>query len=263
MCRCDLVSSRRERRWFRSLVLGLLTLTVLLAAAAVSLGQDDPPPAVLKPGDDLPGPFRPWTFSGKHVQTLRRRIIATIKETDDPALKDSKTKRAEAIKGMFHCPLSEHGLNPVAMIFVKGAQPSDNLIQLLTKLDEAVPRREKERLAVVVVFLDENIKDVTTDDQPRNDATAALEAKVGQFANVTAAVDSFEALKTLYKLNPEADVTLLLFDKLRVASVKTAMNPDLDEKAVNELVKQIEDRVTAGPPPSPVPLKRPPSLGEK
>src|SRR5262249_21358671 len=146
MCHC---APKRTHpiHWVRSALLGAAALAVVLTAAAVQRAQDDPPPAALKAGDDLPGPFRPWTFTGKYIETLRRRVLATITEKDDAAVKELKTKQAAAIVGMFHCPLSENGLNPTVLIFVKGTEPTDAQMQLLQKIDEMMPKHERVRAA--------------------------------------------------------------------------------------------------------------------
>jgi hypothetical protein len=264
MCRCVPTASRERSRPFRCLLLGVLALSVLLIAAAVHYGQE-PPPAALKPGDDLPGTFHPWAFTGKHVETLRRRILATIRDNDDALLKEEKKKRAAAITGAFHCPVSEQGLNPVVLIFVKGTNPSATLLQFLQKLDEAVVKHERERLAVAVVFLDENIKDVVKDDDPRTTAATALEPKLNPMTSITAGVDSFDALKDLYKLSPDSDITLVMYNKLKVVSVKALLNATFDDKAAEDELKDIETKLKGAPPTPAAPPKdkdRPP-LGEK
>jgi hypothetical protein len=256
MCHCE-PKPKPSRSLVRSAILIATALVVVLAAAAVPRAQDEPP-APLKPGDDVPGPFRPWAFTGKHVETLRRRILATIRETDDNEIKELKKKQAAAIQGMFHCPVSEHGLNPVVLVFVKGTTLSDTLLQLLQKLDEAVPRHERVRAAAAVVFLDEAIKDIVKDDDLRSAVTAALEPKLNPLANLTAAVDAFEPVQKQYRLNPETDITVLVCNKLKVVSIKSVMNRDLDDKGVEDLMKDIEEKLTAlgpKPPAEPKPPK--------
>jgi hypothetical protein len=240
----------------RTLALTFLVVTVVLAVALASRAADEPTP--LRVHDDVPGSFRPWAFTGKHIETLRRRILATIRTNDDALLKAQKENRAKALTGMFHCPLSENGLNPMVLLFVKGSEPTDAVLQLVQKLDEIVPKYEKERLGIVVVFLDMNIKDITLDDEARNAATRALEPKLAPFANVTAAVDGWESLKEQYKLNPDNDVTFVMSDKLRVGSIRLLANADLDAKGIETLVQHVEDKIK-----TPTKLKPPREIGEK
>lgn len=59
--------------------------------------------------------------------------------------------------GRFHCPVVEHGLNPVVLVFSRQEPPEDMdkpLAKLIKQLDEAVGKhRDLHRLGAAVVFL--------------------------------------------------------------------------------------------------------------
>src|SRR5262245_40989273 len=242
MCRCDLMPrnaktpSRRVRWW----LLTGLAFAAFLAAALAAKAADAPLPAGLKPGDDVPGPFRPWAFTGKHLETQKRRVLATIRDNDPDAIKELKKELAKDLKGSFHCPVSEHGLDPLVLVFVKGTDPSPGLLQLLQKLDEAVTRHERERLACAVVFLDSGIMDVARDHDKRTAAADALEPKLNPLKNLTASVDAYEGVQKQYKLNPEADVTVIMHDRLKVISARALLNAGLDDKGIEAVLKDVD-----------------------
>src|SRR5438132_5326782 len=86
--------------------------SVLLIAAAVVLAARalaaDPAPAADKPAE-LPGPFHPYNVTGD-----------------------------EKYRGTYHCLVSEHGLDPVVLVFVRGDEPCGEVKKLLAALDDAV-----------------------------------------------------------------------------------------------------------------------------
>ena len=206
----------------RSAALTLLTLTLALPLAADK--DDKPAPksdkaldAGLRPGkDEIGGPFRPYNVTGK-----------------------------EKYRGKFHCLVSEHGLDPVVLVFVRGVEPGDFVVDLLQKLDALAAKSERLRLAVVAVFLSDDVKDLVKDDAKREEAAGKVMEKVGKIEHVAAAVDVAADVKDAYKLNDDADVTVMLYNKFRVETNRAFAPGTLDEAAVGSVVDEITAKLDA------------------
>jgi hypothetical protein len=183
-------------------------MTILLIAAGP---QEKPAPqkGALKPGDELPDPFQPYNVNGK-------------------------------FKGRFHCLVCEHGLNPVAAVFVRGTDNLESVSPLLQALEAAVKNKknEKARLAAFAVFVDEKLADVVADDDRREEVAKSLDELAGKLDRVTLALESKANLEK-YRLDPDADVTILLYDKLKVIEVKPLPRAKLTKESVPTLVNDI------------------------
>src|SRR5262245_49832095 len=213
-----------SRRLPAALVLfaGLLLVCSLRAGDEPKADPEKPdaPPAKdkAKASDDLPGPFRPFNITGKAVD----RVNQEIRKFRKP---DDKDKAREPDRGTFHCLVSEHGLNPVVMVLVRGTAPSDALLDLLKKLDAAVEKNQNARLASFVVFLTEKmvndkILDLVEMDDEREQEVALIEARTknAELKNLAVALDVYPTIKELYKLEDQAEVTVLIYNKLKVLS---------------------------------------------
>src|SRR5437762_908713 len=77
-------------------------------------------PSLLKVGDDLPGSFNPYNATG-----LR--------------------------KGKYHCLISQHGLNPMVLIFVRTLDLGNAFKDLLRKIDSAIDKNPGIGLGGLVV----------------------------------------------------------------------------------------------------------------
>src|SRR5262249_24388654 len=99
-------------------------LTVFLAAPT-----DKPLEPGLAPGADLPGPFQPYAVTGKDLH-----------------------------RGKLHSSISEHGLDPTVLLFVRVID-AGSVNPLLQALEAAVMKYEKIRFGVVVVFISDDIQD--------------------------------------------------------------------------------------------------------
>src|SRR4051812_4973571 len=101
-----------------------LLAALLLVIASLTFAQDDkPPPPAIYPqaGSDIPGPFTSYMVTGRR-----------------------KTK--------FHCLVTEHALNPVVMVVMRGTELTPVRKYFLEKLDTAVHLNPNTRLAGFVVF---------------------------------------------------------------------------------------------------------------
>jgi hypothetical protein len=192
----------------------LLTLTAALALAAVLVAAPAAFQSGPKPGDTLPGPFRPYNVTGK-----------------------------ERHKGRFHCLVSEHGLNPVVLILVHGTNPSDKLLDLLKSLDETIQKNPVSRLAGFVVFLSDDLSDVVFEDDRRAALASEIEPKVAPHKSVAAALDSWAKVKEQYKLHDEAEVTVVLYNKLKVLSNHAFAAEGLNEDGVQAVLTDVNNRL--------------------
>jgi hypothetical protein len=211
----------------RSAVLFLLTLSLAVPAAAVASAadKDDKPAeksdksldAGLQPGkDEIGGPFLPYNVTGK-----------------------------EKHRGKFHSLVSEHGLDPVVLVFVRGVEPGDFVKDLLQKLDALAAKYEPLRLTVVAVFLTDDVKDLVKDDAKREEAAGKVMDTVGKLEHVAAALDVLPDVKDAYKLNDNAELTVMLYNKFRVETNRAFAAGTLDEAGVGSVVDEINRKLDA------------------
>ncbi|HJT76624.1 MAG TPA: hypothetical protein VJ739_05435, partial [Gemmataceae bacterium] len=186
----------------------VLTLAALLAPTAAARPAEPLDPG-LRPGkDDVPGPFHPYNVVGGH-------------------------------EGKFHSPLSEHGLNPTVLVFVRGTEPSAAVVDLLKKLDALVGRYPDLRAGALAVFLSDDITDLLGEDDKREAEAKALHDKTGDFKHVEVSLDVPADVKDAFKLNDNAEVTVLYCNKLHVEIARAFAKGALDAKAVQALVDEI------------------------
>jgi hypothetical protein len=194
----------------RCLAVSAIALFFILPA----VGQDKAAPKKggLNPGDEVPGTFEPYNVNGKY-------------------------------KGRFHCLVTQNGLNPVAALFVRGTDDLEALGTLLQKLDEAVKKNEKARLASFAVFVDEQLPDVVGDDDKRETVAKKLDDFGGKLDRVVLALANKGSLEK-YRLDPEAEITLVLYNKLKVVEVKTLAKGKLNKDTIAALVTDVVTKLT-------------------
>jgi hypothetical protein len=197
-------------------ILTVLSLIVVLAGNSFSRADDPPARPGLQPGDDLPGPFQPYNITGK-----------------------------EKHRGKFHCLVSENGLNPVVAVFVRGIDVSDPVLKLLEKLDEFIPRNERIRLGGFVVFMSEGLMDVVKEDDEREKESAELNEKINKLKYVAGALDSFSVVKPLYKLDDQAEVTVVLYNKYKVLLNRSFPKEGLKDEELQKLLTDLEAQLSA------------------
>jgi hypothetical protein len=190
--------------------------SLTLCALVCSLLAAEPLEPGLKPGDELPGPFHPFNITGK-----------------------------EKYQGKFHCLVSQHGLNPVVLVFVNREDASPGVVSLLKKLDTAVEKNQGVRLGSFAVFLTPNVKDLALEDEKRDTLAAALRDKFADMKNVAVALEVQNNVKEPYKLQPEAEVTVLLYSKYRVLASHAYRQGELTDEAINALMDEIGSKTSA------------------
>ncbi len=132
-------------------------------------------------------------------------------------------------RGQAHCFICEAADRPIVIVFARNL--SDPLGKLVHKIDKALARHKDAELRAWVTFL--------CDDQP------GLDPKVvdwGQRHAVgTVPLGVFEDLTgpPSYLLNREADVTVLLSVKQKVAANFAFRAGELDEAAIGEIMKAL------------------------
>jgi hypothetical protein len=198
----------------RRSLFGLLTLTTALAVAA---GQ---PPATkdtktppLTPGNDLPGSFHPYNATGPN-------------------------------KGRYHCLVTEHGLDPLVLVFARNLESADAngpVMELLTQLDLLIEKNPKARLAAVAVSLSDALPEVVGANVKSDEARQQI---AGRLENLAGARSLKFVVLTLagkedvdkYRLDDTADVTVVLADKYRVVNTYALKK---DQVKVDEILAEV------------------------
>jgi hypothetical protein len=138
---------------------------------------DEKSPTYPEPGSDIPGPFHTYNVTGRK-------------------------------KDKFHCLITEHDLNPVIMVVVRGVEVKENegLKYLLLKLDSAIQRNLAIRLGGFVVFLSDTLKGVSPAkvDDVREQLEKKLREQFPELAKFDAKREELEKAITVLKENPEA-----------------------------------------------------------
>src|SRR5262249_183318 len=115
------------------------SLGILLGLAAQAPAQ--------KPCEDLPGSFQMFHVTGKN-------------------------------KGRFRCLVTDHGLNPAALVFTRDskvdAKTADVVKSLLGMLNNAVAKNPNTRLGGFVVFVPDDLTDVARQDDKREQIETTL-----------------------------------------------------------------------------------------
>jgi hypothetical protein len=218
----------------------MLTAVVMLAVSA------DAPPA----GKDKEAP----------KDTPSKGKDAPAKEKDAPAKeKEDSSKLAGTFhpfnvtgphKGHYHCLISEHGLDPMVIIFHKDVDFADPLPALLKKLDAAIEKNPTVRLGSFVVFLPEELPDIVGAKSETDDARLELVKKVEKagddmkLKHVVLCLDT-KADVEKYNLSDTNLVTILLCKKLKVVAVFALPKSDFTEAAVEKIMAAVADKLGA------------------
>jgi len=187
-------------------------LAFFLSTAAAQDKQPVPKEG-LKAGMELPGEFQPFNINGK-------------------------------FRGRFHCLVCEHGLNPTAMVFVRGTDDLQGVTALLQGLNEAVKtkKNQKARLAAFAVFMDEQLPDVVANDDKREDVAKKLDDMAAKLDRVVVSLESKTNLDK-YHLKPDPEVVLVLYDNLKVVDVIGKARGNLTKETVPGIVNDIVSKL--------------------
>lgn len=179
-----------------------------------------------QPGKILPGPFDVYNFNGPKG------------------------------KGRFHCLVCEYAHDPVVMIFAREPEEGKDAVlnELLGKLDLAIEKHKDSYLRSFIVFLSPDARDATTEPKIEDAAKLVAEAETRDklHARLQQRADALKKVVVActvaagpekYKIDPKADITVVLYRKLKVldnfAFKKDAMTP----KDVETILGTVERRL--------------------
>jgi hypothetical protein len=193
--------------------LSVFSALALILTTASAQEQKPVPKEGLKAGMELPGEFQPFNINGK-------------------------------FKGRFHCLVCERGLNPTAMIFVRGTDDLQGVTALLQGLNEAVKtkKNERARLAAFAVFTDEALPDVVGNDDERERVAKKLDDMAAKLDRVVVSIESKTNLDK-YNLKPDPEVVIVLYDNLKVVDVIGKGRGNLTKETVPALVNDIVSKL--------------------
>jgi hypothetical protein len=205
------------------------SLLALAFVPLLSLAADPPTPAKdsraapkdpkgnpLAVGKDVPGPFHPYNVTGPR-------------------------------KGNFHCVISDHGMDPMVLLFVQDLRFSEPLKDLLRRLDNAVEKNPKLRLGCAAVFLTDDLKDVVGEDDKREEMAQQL-ADLGndlKLKHVVLALDTKSDVEKYDLEREEAAYTLVLYRKFRILAGEALPRDKLTPEKVDEVMKLVADKLGA------------------
>jgi len=192
-----------------------MVLAAHLALAADNKLDPAAPRGPLSPGANLPGAFHPFNVNGP-------------------------------FKGRYHCLVSQQGLDPVVMILARDLEPTEPLKELLKKLDVAVEKNTNLRLAAWGIFLSDDLPDVVTGDDKREELAAKVEdlAKATDLKQAVVGLAS-KADVEKYGLDDPNTYAVILAYKARIITSHLLKKDELNETKVQEILKQVEDRLGA------------------
>lgn len=152
-------------------------------------------------------PVRSGLQPGEHVTTVFEPVNLNGPNAEEP-----------------HCLVCENGLNPVAMVVARDW--SAPLGKLVTKLDAACMKHEKQELGSFVVFLD------------ASDSLQATLRKVAAgdaFKKLVLALESESAIPE-YKASVDAEVTVMLYVRHDVKANFAFRKGELDDAAIERVI---------------------------
>jgi hypothetical protein len=155
-------------------------------------------------GRKLPGPF-----------------LSLVAHSEDPSLVGKRNDFVEM-----------HGQNPVVLVFAR--QMTKPLTRLVNKLDAAAAEHKSARLRVVVVLL--------SDDDPLENNLKKYGEEQG-IKHVNLAVMEPDGPKS-YNLSKEADVTVLLYKRLKVEANHVFRKGELGEAGLESILADVP-KITA------------------
>jgi hypothetical protein len=208
------------RKLILTMMAVLTGLSGLLAAETLSSGP--------QAGQELPGPFQTLDVTGPWA-------------------------------GRYHCPVCEHGLRPAALIFAREVPGADkHLANLLRTLDAWIDQHPEEALGAQAIFLndggyrealvgkiDEKAK---VSDLPLTKGILFKEDKAAQLTalandaklkHVAVGIASPSALAD-YHLNKDAEVTVILYYKLKVVANWAFPNGEFTAEAGAKLLGEFK-----------------------
>jgi hypothetical protein len=132
-------------------------------------------------------------------------------------------------RGQSHCFVCETAAKPAVIVFARSLTAP--LGKLVKAIDAAIVERKKDDLRAWVTFL--------SDDQPSMDPHVVQWAKQHAISNVPLGIYEDTVGPPTYLLARDADVTVLLAVKQKVAFNFAYRQGELDDAAIAEIVKAV------------------------
>lgn len=217
------------RRLLSALVFSL-TLGGLLVAQEAS---SDP----LTVGKSLPGTFHPFNINVAAPPAQETLPDKDLKTTYRPVPYSTRHK--------YHCLISEYDLDPTILLFVRGLEAPEGLKSLLQKVDAAIERNRRiVRLRAFVVFLPDDLKNLTEEDDKREAAARTLDRLVEDL-KLKHVVVTLAARPDVarYRLDDANALTAVLYSKLKIVAVHKLPANKLETE--DAAIKAILDDITA------------------
>lgn len=123
------------------------------------------------------------------------------------------------------CLVCQYGTKPVALVFAR--KDSESVTTLVKKLDEAVKKAGQAKMSAAVIYL--------SDDETTKGKVETVLKNTG-VKNVSLAVDEAKGPEA-YKLNKEAEVTVLLYNQRKILANHAFSK--FDDKSVEAVVKDL------------------------
>jgi hypothetical protein len=158
-------------------------------------------------------------------------LVAGVAQAEEPksGLKEGAPVAAFNVRdvtgpaqGETLCYRCRYGGRPVVSIFTRSLD--DQTAQLIKKLDEQVGQNEEKQMRAFVVLL--------TDDADSAEEQLKKVAQAQGIKNVPLTVFDGEAGPAEYKINKDADVTVLMWNKSKVEANRGFAKGELDAKAI-------------------------------
>jgi hypothetical protein len=209
----------------RSLLLRLLVGVVIVSGLSLAHGDDE---GGLQPGTKskptyIPSSFQLWMVTGPQA-------------------------------GRYHSPVCEHGLSPVALIFLQDFDPEDKeLVSFLKKLDQLSAKHPDARFGVCAIVLNDGgfraaLEKEGGDFAKELAATAAVKEELEKKMKAVAADEKLERVAFClvakggpkgFQLSDDAAVTVIFYNKHEVLNNFT-FKDKLKEEDVAKMTAEME-----------------------
>jgi hypothetical protein len=150
-----------------------------------------------QPGESIPGPFHPVNLNGAHASNP-------------------------------HCLVCEFGMAPVVLVFTRDIGKTGALLE---KLDEAIAGRAGSGLKAFAVVLSENF----AKPESREEVERSLGKTAAKLKNVILAVMPAAGPEG-YNIAKDADITVILYKKLKVVSSFAFAKDQLTDKEIGDIL---------------------------
>ncbi|HZY84264.1 MAG TPA: hypothetical protein VFE78_05510 [Gemmataceae bacterium] len=197
------------------LTAALVALAALAAGPPAAPKKDDKAAGPLAPGTNLPGPFHPFNVTGPFADH-------------------------------FHCPVSDHNLDPGVLVFTRDLELSPPLRKLLTGLDNAIDKNPAARLAATVTFLSDDLPNVVEDDDKRDELKARVQelAKSLGLKHVVLGLDSKPDVEK-YLRGENVAAAVVLYKKFQIVASHALPRDQITDARTQQILGEVASQLGA------------------